>query len=108
MVGSARRDINAILTNGLPQPIEGERGASVMRPHNSSRERENPDLLASPESDYGTIPALEFPFAAALNRLLTGGLGASGHRASSCQSRTNSRDFASDCVEAGRPLAEGK
>ena len=35
--------------------------------------RENPDLLASPHTDAGTIPNLKFSFAAARNRLLTGG-----------------------------------
>jgi oxalate decarboxylase len=36
-------------------------------------ERENPDLLASPYTDAGTMPNLKFSFAAARNRLLTGG-----------------------------------
>lgn len=34
---------------------------------------ENPDQLASPYTDSGTIPNLKFSFAAARNRLLTGG-----------------------------------
>jgi hypothetical protein len=37
------------------------------------RERENPDLLISPQTDAGTIPNLKFSFAAARNRLTTGG-----------------------------------
>jgi oxalate decarboxylase len=57
----------------LPEPIQGDLGASIMGPHNLSMERENPSLLASPQTDYGTIPNLKFPFAAARNRLLTGG-----------------------------------
>jgi oxalate decarboxylase len=36
-------------------------------------ERENPDLLTSPDTDGGTIPNLKFSFANARNRLLTGG-----------------------------------
>ena len=36
-------------------------------------ERENPDLLASPYTDSGTIPNLKFSFATARNRLITGG-----------------------------------
>jgi oxalate decarboxylase len=36
-------------------------------------ERENPDLLASPYTDSGTIPNLKFSFTTARNRLLTGG-----------------------------------
>jgi oxalate decarboxylase len=51
----------------------GDRGASILGPRNVPLERENPDLLASPYTDSGTIPNLKFSFAAARNRLLTGG-----------------------------------
>jgi oxalate decarboxylase len=56
-----------------PQPIRGDRGAPIMGPRNVPLERENPDLLASPYTDAGTVPNLKFSFAAARNRLLTGG-----------------------------------
>ena len=56
-----------------PQPIRGNLGASILGPRNVPVERENPDLLASPSTDSGTIPNLKFSFAAARNRLLTGG-----------------------------------
>src|SRR6266403_1362520 len=56
-----------------PQPIRGALGASILGPRNVSLERENPDLLASPQTDSGTIPNLKFSFAAARNRLVTGG-----------------------------------
>src|SRR6266478_8063671 len=56
-----------------PQPIRGDRGASIMGPRNVPLERENPDLLASPSTDAGTIPNLKFSFAAARNRLTDGG-----------------------------------
>lgn len=59
--------------DGGPQPIRGERGASIMGPRNVPIERENPDLLASPETDAGTIPNLKFSYSAARNRLTTGG-----------------------------------
>jgi oxalate decarboxylase len=59
--------------DGLPQPIRGELGAAIMGPRNVPLERENPDLLAGPDTDSGTIPNLKFSFAAARNRLLTGG-----------------------------------
>jgi oxalate decarboxylase len=36
-------------------------------------ERENPDLLASPDTDAGTVPNLKFSFSAARTRLGTGG-----------------------------------
>jgi oxalate decarboxylase len=59
--------------NGAANPIQGNRGASVLGPRNVPLERENPDLLASPHTDAGTVPNLKYSFAAAHNRLLTGG-----------------------------------
>jgi oxalate decarboxylase len=59
--------------NGLPQPIQGNLGATILGPRNVPLERENPDLLTSPQTDAGTIPNLKFSFAAARNRVLTGG-----------------------------------
>jgi oxalate decarboxylase/phosphoglucose isomerase-like protein (cupin superfamily) len=57
----------------VPQPIEDGRGASILGPRNLPLEQENPDLLASPPTDAGTLPNLKFSFAAARNRLATGG-----------------------------------
>jgi hypothetical protein len=57
----------------IPEPIRGDRGAAILGPRNVPLERENPDLLASPYTDSGTIPNLKFSFATARNRLLTGG-----------------------------------
>lgn len=59
--------------DGVPQPIRGDLGASILGPRNVSLERENPDLLASPYTDAGTIPNLKFSYTAARNRLTTGG-----------------------------------
>ncbi len=59
--------------DGRPEPIQGDLGATILGPRNIPLERENPDLLASPQTDAGTIPNLKFSFAAARNRLLTGG-----------------------------------
>jgi oxalate decarboxylase len=56
-----------------PQPICDGFGAPILGPRNIPLERENRELLASPYTDSGTIPNLKFPFAAARNRLLTGG-----------------------------------
>ncbi|HEY9227507.1 MAG TPA: oxalate decarboxylase family bicupin [Gemmatimonadaceae bacterium] len=56
-----------------PQPVRDNRGATILGPRNRPLERENPDLLASPYTDSGTIPNLKFSFATARNRLLTGG-----------------------------------
>ena len=57
----------------LPQPMRDGVGATIMGPHNVPLERENPHLLASPDTDAGTIPNLKFSFSAAHNRLLPGG-----------------------------------
>lgn len=55
------------------EPIRGDRGASILGPRNVPVERENPDLLASPDTDAGTVPNLKFSFSAARTRLGTGG-----------------------------------
>jgi oxalate decarboxylase len=60
-------------TNGIPEPIRDGRGADIMGPRNLPIERENPTLLASPDTDSGTMPNLKFSYAAARNRLLSGG-----------------------------------
>jgi oxalate decarboxylase len=60
------------LVNG-PEPIRANLGASIIGPRNLPREGENPDQLASPRTDSGTVPNLKFSFSAAHNRLLTGG-----------------------------------
>jgi oxalate decarboxylase len=56
-----------------PQPIRGNDGAPILGPRNLPVERENPDLLSPPATDHGTIPNLKFSFAAAHNRLVSGG-----------------------------------
>jgi oxalate decarboxylase len=60
-------------TNARLEPIRGNRGASILGPRNEPMERENPDILSSPETDAGTIPNLKFSFSAARNRLAPGG-----------------------------------
>jgi oxalate decarboxylase len=62
-----------IRSDDLPEPIRGQLGGTIMGPRNVPLERENPDLLASPDTDDGTIPNLKFSFSNARNRLLTGG-----------------------------------
>jgi oxalate decarboxylase len=59
--------------NGVPQPISDAAGASILGPRNIPLERENPDQLTAPPTDHGTVPNLKFSFAAAHNRLLSGG-----------------------------------
>ncbi|HEY6763044.1 MAG TPA: oxalate decarboxylase family bicupin [Baekduia sp.] len=57
----------------LPMPIRNGTGATILGPRNVPLERENPDLLAPPATDRGTVPNLKYSFAAAHTRLLTGG-----------------------------------
>jgi oxalate decarboxylase len=61
-----------ISTNGQDAVLtmRGEIGASVLGPNNVAIGAQNP---GAPETDSGTIPNLKFPFAAAHNRLLSGG-----------------------------------
>ena len=61
------------LRNRKPEPVRGGLGAPILGPRNVPLERENPSLLASPTTDAGTIPNLKFSFAAARNRVLSGG-----------------------------------
>lgn len=62
-----------MISNDGPQPVQGDRGAPILGPRNQPLEHENPDLLASPFTDAGTMPNLKFSFSCARNRLLTGG-----------------------------------
>ncbi len=55
------------------EPIRGSKGASILGPRNPEVENQNPDILLPPESDYGGIPNLKFPFAMAHMRLEDGG-----------------------------------
>jgi oxalate decarboxylase len=57
----------------VPEPVRNGLGATIMGPRNLALERQNPSLLASPDTDAGTIPNLKFSFSDARNRLLTGG-----------------------------------
>src|SRR4051812_747816 len=54
-------------------PIRNGDGGTIAGPRNVPLEDENPDLLAPPATDHGTVPNLKFSFAAAHNRLLSGG-----------------------------------
>src|SRR5205814_2475003 len=59
--------------NGNPEPIAGNRGASILGPRNVPIERQNPDSLIAPTTDAGTVPNFKWPFALSHNRVLTGG-----------------------------------
>lgn len=60
-------------TNGIAEPIRNGLGATILGPRNIPIEQQNPDMLASPETDAGTLPNLKFSYSAARNRITTGG-----------------------------------
>jgi oxalate decarboxylase len=57
------------------QPIKGNLGASIIGPANPEREAQNPDTLAPPSTDHGTLPNLRWSFADSHNHLSPGGWG---------------------------------
>jgi oxalate decarboxylase len=57
------------------QPIRGNRGASIIGPTNPAREAQDPDLIAPPSTDRGTVPNLRWSFADSHMRLSEGGWG---------------------------------
>jgi oxalate decarboxylase len=72
-----RRIARALFAPGAnsnsPEPVRGDDGAPVLGPRNVPVERENPDVLAPPPTDSGTVPNLKYSFTAAHNRLLPAG-----------------------------------
>ncbi|MBY8911360.1 oxalate decarboxylase family bicupin [Bacillus sp. YC2] len=57
----------------IPQPIRGDKGATVTIPRNLERDRQNPDMLVPPETDHGTVDNMKFSFSDVHNRLEKGG-----------------------------------
>ncbi|MEC1731874.1 oxalate decarboxylase [Bacillus mojavensis] len=57
----------------IPQPIRGDKGATVKIPRNIERDRQNPDMLVPPETDHGTVENMKFSFSDTHNRLEKGG-----------------------------------
>lgn len=56
------------------EPIRGSSlGATMMGPHNYPVEIQNPDLLAPPSTDSGSVSNAKWPFALSHNRLQAGG-----------------------------------
>ncbi|MGH9585372.1 MAG: hypothetical protein ACRD3F_00350, partial [Acidobacteriaceae bacterium] len=66
--GSAMSVFSAMF-NRAPQPKRNGEGADDPGPRNVERDRHNPDLLAPPATDHGTVPNLKFSFSDAHNRL---------------------------------------
>ena len=61
------------VTGDAPEPVRGDEGAPIIGPRNEPLERQNPDLVAPPETDSGTVPNLKFSFDAAHTRITSGG-----------------------------------
>jgi oxalate decarboxylase len=59
-------------TEKLPEPIRDGLGGTILGPQRAL-ERENPDLIMSPDTDNGTIPNLKFSFSNARNRRVVAG-----------------------------------
>src|ERR1700686_800998 len=55
------------------QPKRPGEGGTDPGPRNIARDRQNPDMLAPPSTDHGTLPNLRFSFADAHMRLESGG-----------------------------------
>lgn len=71
--GSALAARQADAQGDIPQPVQGKKGAVDVGPRNLGADRDNPDLLAPPATDAGSIPNLKWPFGLSHNRLLEGG-----------------------------------
>ncbi|KAM5542854.1 hypothetical protein V8D89_003238 [Ganoderma adspersum] len=56
-----------------PQAERGKLGASIMGPQNIPIDRQNPDMLAPPTTDSGTLGNAKWPFSLSKMQLQTGG-----------------------------------
>ena len=66
---------NTAQSTQVSQPIQGKRGATFLGPSNPARDAENPDLIASPQTDHGTVDNLRWSFSDSHNHLEEGGWG---------------------------------
>ncbi|KAI0749328.1 oxalate decarboxylase [Daedaleopsis nitida] len=73
----ASDDPNGVLWNESstddPEAIRGTFGANIIGPQNKALALQNPDLLAPPTTDSGSVQNAKWPFALSHNRLQTGG-----------------------------------
>ncbi|TEB31500.1 oxalate decarboxylase [Coprinellus micaceus] len=53
--------------------IRGPLGATIIGPNNPNIAQQNPDLLAPPTTDHGSVPNIKWPMSLSHNRLSTGG-----------------------------------
>lgn len=57
----------------VPQPEEQGVGANILGPRNIPVDRQNPDIMAPPRTDHGSIPNMKWSFADSHMRLEQGG-----------------------------------
>ncbi|TDL25564.1 oxalate decarboxylase [Rickenella mellea] len=60
-------------TSGTPEPVVGTLGAPLLGGQNVELDRQNPDMLAPPTTDAGSIGNAKWSFSLSHNRLLAGG-----------------------------------
>jgi oxalate decarboxylase len=60
-------------SSSVPQPVRPGHGGSDPGPRNLMRDQQNPDILAPPSTDHGTLPNLRFSFSDSHMRLESGG-----------------------------------
>jgi len=60
-------------TTEIPEAVNDGLGASIMGPENVALDQQNPDFLAPPTTDAGSIQNAKWPFSFSHNRLQTGG-----------------------------------
>lgn len=66
-------DADEPTTAETPAPERGTLGASIIGPTNDVLVEQNPDLIAPPTTDAGSIPNAKWPMSLSANRLATGG-----------------------------------
>ncbi|CAA7267452.1 unnamed protein product [Cyclocybe aegerita] len=59
--------------SGVPQAERGSLGATIMGPTDVDTTKANPDLLAPPTTDHGSVDNAKWAFSLSHNRLQTGG-----------------------------------
>ncbi|KAJ3516522.1 hypothetical protein NLJ89_g1072 [Agrocybe chaxingu] len=59
--------------SGVPQPERGSLGATIIGPTDVDTTKANPDLLAPPTTDHGSVDNAKWAFSLSHNRLQTGG-----------------------------------
>lgn len=65
--------VAAMSADDPPDPIRDTLGASLDGPQNIPLQFENPDLIAPPTTDSGSVGNAKWPFALSHNRMQTGG-----------------------------------